>query len=119
MLRRTFLILLAACTLCVTSGCGTFKNLQGKDEYIPTGRPYGGVRYDYESSMEMLADHTGGHGGVLGRSLQLVVAPYLLLVDLPLSAVGDTLTLHIIQAKMQEKESAGAAASQESQPAVK
>jgi len=86
----------AICWSCGACGCGTFENLRGEDPYVPTERVYGGVRYDFEKSMIMLADTSGGHGGWLGRSAQLLLGPYLLLVDLPISAVGDTLTLPIL-----------------------
>jgi uncharacterized protein YceK len=43
---------------------------------------------------EVLGDCTGGHGGLPGRVVQiLLVGPVVLAVDLPLSAVADTLTL--------------------------
>jgi uncharacterized protein YceK len=94
---RAFLLAVATCAACAAGGCGTVENLQGTDRSIPTGRPYGGVRYDAELGMAMLADTSGGHGGLLGRSVQLLVlAPYFLAVDLPLSAVGDSLTLPLV-----------------------
>lgn len=41
----------------------------------------------------MLTDTTGGHDGSPGLLLERVLGTHLLLVDLPMSAVGDTLTL--------------------------
>jgi uncharacterized protein YceK len=99
MTKSALLAFLALCSIWAIAGCGTVENLRGTDEDIKTGRPFGGVRYDVEAAVTMLEDTSGGHGGLLGRSLQLVLGPYLLLVDLPLSAVADTLTLPLVYHK--------------------
>jgi uncharacterized protein YceK len=75
-------------------GCGTVGNLTGGPSGAEPPHAYGGVRLDVESAAANLTDSSGGHGGLPGRLVQVcVVAPYLLLIDLPLSVVGDTLTL--------------------------
>jgi uncharacterized protein YceK len=71
--------------VCALCGCGTVNNLACH------GLPYGGVQADTLVAGELLAS------GCLCECRRPVVdvgtATYLLAVDLPLSAVGDTLTL--------------------------
>jgi uncharacterized protein YceK len=109
--------LLVLCAICLAAGCGTVKNLEGTDAYIPTRRVYGGVRYDAQVAITMLGDTSGGHGGLTGRLIQLTLSPYVLLVDLPLSAIGDTLTLPLVYPKLEEQGKAGSVAAQE-QPSL-
>jgi uncharacterized protein YceK len=75
--RITVLLALAAL---VGSGCGTIANLQ-------TGKPdlYGGVQHD----VQLLETPRPQPQGIGIRNLGALV----LFVDLPLSAVGDTLTI--------------------------
>ena len=75
--RRTVLLALAAL---VVSGCGTIANLQ-------TGKPdlYGGVQHD----VQLLETPRPQPQGIGIRNLGALV----LFVDLPLSVVGDTLTI--------------------------
>jgi uncharacterized protein YceK len=86
------LALLFACT-----GCGTVCNLvvPGREDKV-----YGGVRFDVEQIQKLvegapasdgvLSPGAGNLGGLLAAAF--VLGPFL---DLPLSAVGDTVTLPI------------------------
>jgi uncharacterized protein YceK len=103
MVTPSWLARLALCAICGVAGCGTAANLRGAAADSPTSRPYGGVQSDAEAALALLGDTSGGHGGLIGRALQFVIAPYLLAVDLPISAVGDTLTLPIVAARMREQ----------------
>jgi uncharacterized protein YceK len=83
---RSLGLVFVAVTLCsFASGCGTMLNLpEAKSVMLcpeETRLPYGGVRMDAEGGYDLLS----GDRCALGI--------YILIVDLPLSAVGDTLTL--------------------------
>jgi uncharacterized protein YceK len=97
MIKPLVVVILATCGISMMVGCGTVQNLRGGDQYIPSGRVYGGVRYDIEKGIGLLIDGSGGCAGLSGRALQLIIGPCLLMVDLPLSAVADTVTLPICQ----------------------
>jgi hypothetical protein len=96
--RRAWHLLLAAAAL-VPAGCGTFLNMQETawrpfwpEDGTPTRRVYGGVAYDAAFGANMLASsfQPGAEFfGPLGFNWGWSV----LTVDLPLSAVGDTITL--------------------------
>jgi uncharacterized protein YceK len=79
MTGRTLTVLLAVCAL-VAGGCGTIANLQ-------TGKPdfYGGVQKD----VQFLETPRPQPAGIGISNLGALV----LFVDLPLSVVGDTLTM--------------------------
>src|SRR4051794_35176803 len=79
----------------VTGGCGTVHDLRGQGDELSPARVYGGVCLDAEGVTGLLGDTTGGHGGLPGRAVQIVMGSYLLAVDLPLCAVADTLTLPV------------------------
>ena len=85
---EAILALAAALTL---GGCGTIGNLAGKDDTIyplsPEARVYGGVGADVN-----LFNMGRQPPGVIYPWLRPVFVSFALL-DLPLSAVGDTLTL--------------------------
>jgi uncharacterized protein YceK len=80
-MMRTLVI--AVGMLCALSGCGTMENLSGN------GGVYGGVRDDASIIAGCL---TPGEKETGNPAADLVVAT-LLLVDLPLSVIGDTVTL--------------------------
>jgi len=80
-MMRTLVI--AAGMLCALSGCGTMENLSG------SGGPYGGVRDDASIIAGCLSP---GENATSNRAADLAVAT-LLLIDLPLSVIGDTVTL--------------------------
>jgi uncharacterized protein YceK len=77
--------MVAAGVVCALSGCGTVNNLACH------GLPYGGVRADTNAAAELAASCC------LCECRYPVVdagaAAYLLAIDLPLSAVADTLSL--------------------------
>jgi uncharacterized protein YceK len=82
------------------SGCGTLSNLGRYTGIVVldgthTERVYGGVWRDLEFVQDDMAGVVRPGPG-LERASQLVGAAYFLLVDLPLSAVGDTLTLPLV-----------------------
>ena len=87
MFRRLLLVALVSIPVC---GCGTIINVvDGEDDVIPVRvtEPrsiYGGVATDLGYGTTLLNENSGRWIGL-----------YLLLVDLPASAVGDTLTLPI------------------------
>jgi uncharacterized protein YceK len=81
------------------AGCGTFLNMQEEpfrpfwpEDGTPTRRVYGGVVYDAAFGADMLADSFRPGSDFFGP-LGLNWGWSVLTVDLPLSAVGDTLTL--------------------------
>jgi uncharacterized protein YceK len=91
---------LAMVLLPLASGCGTCCNLGRYTGIIildgtHTERVYGGVWRDLAFAQDDLAGVPRPESG-LERAGQLVGAAYCLLVDLPLSAVGDTLTLPLV-----------------------
>ena len=96
-MARSWLTSVVSATLAVTGmGCGTMGNLH-RDQPPFCERPtiYGGIREDVSWGSGLLAHGFGGWDGLLGRAVSLAVVPYVFCIDLPLSAVGDTLTLPI------------------------
>ena len=83
--------------LAVVAGCGTVLNLRCDSVADRCFQVYGGVTRSVRTGVWALADATCGHGGFPACALEkLIVAPYFLLVDTPLSCVGDTLTLPVV-----------------------
>ena len=84
---------LAACAmaLVLAPGCGTFNNVTGHDGpgLLRTGTriPYGGVKLDYGSFEEAFAPNPARQGA------GILLVPYFMFIDAPLSLLGDTLTL--------------------------
>jgi uncharacterized protein YceK len=79
------------------SGCGTVANLSiGAREGWKNAQIYGGVRRDVQSA-EQWIDHswTWGENLDVVQDIGTVVGVGLVGIDVPLSAVGDTLTLPI------------------------
>lgn len=87
-------LLIAAAALC--SGCGTAVNTLWLDPYEDGQRVYGGVRVDLEVLQSAGKRESGisvsGETVPLSR-LEQVKRVSWLAIDLPLSAIGDTLTL--------------------------
>ena len=75
--------------LTMLCGCGTFKNTVGITERAPR-KVFGGVRSDAHTVADLLTweDDETAAGGI-ARAL---FVPFFL-IDLPFSAIGDTLTL--------------------------
>jgi uncharacterized protein YceK len=71
------------------SGCGTFNNLTRSEEGVPLA--YGGVRGEWSDLTGMRWDHEYAF-------VNLIWLP-MLAVDLPLTTVGDTITLPYVLAR--------------------
>lgn len=81
------------------NGCGTLLHISS-----PHGNPdcdpskpeiYGGVSQDVNWAWQLRSDAPSGSYPAAVKIAQLVVAPCVLCIDLPLSAVADTLTLPV------------------------
>src|SRR5262245_46119000 len=118
MTRAASLLAVVLPVFCV-SGCGTLCTLPELSglrfsSIYPTECVYGGVLLDAESGVERLK--TSVSKSADWRHLDnLVAGAYCLLVDLPLSAVADTLTLPITL-RANQKRSKPAKELQEEQP---
>ena len=109
--------------LLALTGCGTFHNLKDRPDgplFVGTGRcyPFGGVA---RSSLLAVMGPPAGLGGVasgsiavsqgefgpalrqIGDGMFLTSAGLLAIVDIPLSLVGDTLTLPVACARPKER----------------
>ena len=88
-MRRLSLVLLPGALILAGSGCGTVLNFfngeSGGPEHV-----YGGVRMDCQVAAEQLKDHPGL------RPAQGIPLALCALLDLPLSLLGDTLTLPLV-----------------------
>ncbi len=90
----------AFCAL-LLAGCGTLRNLDFgsccSGERPGSHRVFGGVRGDLESAGATVGNAAGGPGSFAERAglvaLAVAVTVPVTAIDLPLSAVGDTLTL--------------------------
>ena len=82
------LAICAAAVAVLASGCGTVHNLSEGE-----GTPYGGVREDAEQGAKRWHDWCHPSGHCVPPAVDLMFATYHLAVDLPLSTIGDTLTL--------------------------
>jgi uncharacterized protein YceK len=92
MVRKGWRAGLAALAVAGLGGCGTVMNLSPEPATLwlsesPTQRVYGGVRYDAVMGGGALLL------GLFGAPGLLPLGAYVLAVDMPLSFVGDTLTL--------------------------
>ena len=93
MTRSSWLILCLTATVPLLSGCGTFFNCLGADKAGPRteqnfGKIYGGVRFECEAAESVaIRDKT------IETVPETLLEACLLAVDMPLSAIGDTLTL--------------------------
>lgn len=92
--------LLATAALIVAvfpSGCGTFANLSiGARQGWKNAQIYGGVRRDVQSAEDFVAHSwTSGDNLDIQQDIGTVVGVGLVGIDVPLSAIADTLTLPI------------------------
>jgi uncharacterized protein YceK len=86
--------------LCASSGCGTLHNVEfdtccsgsSPDSF----RVYGGVQADIGCAVKTLGEMTSADRPVSVRILYGTLVPTLTLLDLPLSAIADTLTLPLV-----------------------
>jgi uncharacterized protein YceK len=70
------------------------KNFQQAGEESAPRKAYGGVQTDLSLATEFLVESPLKPScGGMGKGVEVIMAAYLLAVDVPLSAVGDTLTL--------------------------
>ena len=85
--------LLAAAAACALGGCGTLSNVGPGDcgAHSPK-KVYGGVREDAAAVVEY-GQKVGGASNPGEAASTAALGLYFLAVDMPLSAVGDTLTL--------------------------
>jgi uncharacterized protein YceK len=118
-MSRSTAISLAAGFACALGGCGTARNLSRPEKTVeaPTPRPapnqvYGGVGIDARVGASWLAaPYAEEYGVEVGACERLFdttcktgIGIFVLGVDLPLSAVGDTLSLPItVPATLQNK----------------
>lgn len=80
----------------LSASCGTFRNFHNDTDRddLPHRQPYGGVRIDVILGVDMFSEERCANRGWEACVLQRVfVGPYLLSLDLLLSAVLDTATL--------------------------
>lgn len=80
----------------LSASCGTFRNFHNDTDRddLPHRQPYGGVRIDVILGVDMFSEARCTDRGWEACVLQRVfVGPYLLSLDLLLSAVLDTATL--------------------------
>lgn len=87
MAKRAIGVALATLLLCVTTGCGTVHNLSGK------ATPYGGVATSVEHTSHLTNPPSQFHGWFPGMTVLRIGATCCWIVDIPLSAIGDTVTL--------------------------
>jgi uncharacterized protein YceK len=102
MAKAAFTALWAGVVASALSGCGTVHNFYGDHSDAPPCEVFGGVRSDVKAGVQYIRfDPARDHGDY---PVQVCADPavqfyaraigwYLLTVDLPLSVVGDTLTL--------------------------
>jgi uncharacterized protein YceK len=100
MTRRGFTILLVLGLTCAASGCGTLHNVGlggcccggGRAERL---KVYGGVRHDLTAAGESAAEVVAGVDPLPRRVGMMALQGVVTVVDLPLSAVADTLLLPV------------------------
>jgi uncharacterized protein YceK len=102
MARTTVAALWAGVAVFALGGCGTVHNFYGDDADAPPCRVFGGVRSDVTTGVRLIhfnpAEDHGDYPAQLcaDPAVQMyakTIGWYLLTVDMPLSAVGDTVTL--------------------------
>jgi uncharacterized protein YceK len=99
----TAVLLLAM--LPIVGGCGTLVNLhEQRDDGKPGLTPYGGVQYDAAIAPDLLSTvvripSSEGLWEFISPGACFVIGTYVLVVDLPLTGLADTLTLPYVLAK--------------------
>lgn len=85
---------LAILVMSMSSGCGTMFNLNGLGVFRGHDKePYGGVKLCVEAGTDHMASVV--HPDDTSRAWSLLIGSYFLFLDLPVTAVADTLTLPI------------------------
>jgi uncharacterized protein YceK len=95
---RWFPVFFVLTGLFAANGCGTVLNLRTEPSMklaSHTPEVYGGVKFDAEAMSVFMRQSALHDCDTQGRVLSLGLAAYSLLIDLPLCAVADTLTLPI------------------------
>src|SRR5262245_41109886 len=91
-MRRHSCLLVGCALVLAGAGCGTFNNVVGDGDHLP----YGGVRKDGELLRECssgASDHAKNNADQGVLPLVYNTAAFTAFMDMPLSFVGDTLTL--------------------------
>jgi uncharacterized protein YceK len=83
----------AGLVVCALSGCGTMHNFLGDSADGAPCEVFGGVRSDVRTGVKCLREPTGDPNNSALQQCAKITGWYLLAVDLPLSAVADTVTL--------------------------
>jgi uncharacterized protein YceK len=92
-MKRASLAAALALLILIPSGCGTIANFSGKG--WENTRIYGGVLQDVKSAEDWITYRPISGESELQRDVGTVVGTGLVALDVPLSAIGDTLTLPI------------------------
>jgi uncharacterized protein YceK len=95
MARNVAAACVAALALSALGGCGTVDNLK-TDAKHPSPSLYGGVFFDTHAAQVCVEPDREGEHRSWRTGIQAAEGAYALLIDLPLSAVGDTLALPYI-----------------------
>ena len=88
MRQRVFQRLFVAAVTFFMGGCGTFANTLWLADFEGGKRPYGGVRADWEMAHEAIDRFPEPSGANLCLCTAVLCG-----IDLPFSAIGDSLTL--------------------------
>src|SRR5262249_16905247 len=96
--RRVVGAVLALAAIYSVSGCGSFLNIAYFTPIEGGGRMYGGVSLDAEEGTKYIrktfsSDPAQDDGPDKSKPVMLALGVYFLAIDLPLSAVADTLAL--------------------------
>lgn len=99
MARRMVLVFVSILAITTSSGCGTFANCFAADKAGPeeeqnVGKIYGGLNFEWQAARSLFAENSKER--IRPDDLNWVnevCAACMLAVDMPLTAVGDTLTL--------------------------
>src|SRR4051794_8874672 len=96
--RKVVGAVLALAAICSVSGCGSMLNTLYFAPMEGGGRMYGGVSLDAEQGSKYIrntfsSDQAPDNGSDKSKPVMLALGVYFLAIDLPLSAVADTLTL--------------------------
>jgi uncharacterized protein YceK len=92
-MKRASLAAALTLVILILGGCGTIANFGGKG--WENTRIYGGVLTDVKSAENWIAYRPISKESEIQRDVGTVVGTGLIALDVPLSAIGDTLTLPI------------------------
>lgn len=92
-MKRASLAAALTLVILILSGCGTIANFGGKG--WANTRIYGGVLTDVKSAENWIDARPISNESELQRDVGTVVGTGLIVLDVPFSAIGDTLTLPI------------------------